>query len=197
MKYSPTATFLVLLESAMSESMKKTTFLKGRIAKCPHCGAICPPQVTQCPECHKAVDTSTEQIERRPILVPIETQGTERFEDDYVAVLQFLPSGTCISMSMEQPLILGRGATPESSNFLDLTHYNALKHGVSRRHCQLQRREHRLIVTDLGSSNYTYVNNERILPYQDQLIADGDRLIVGTLHIRIFFSPLPLPLHSG
>ncbi len=49
---------------------------------------------------------------------------------------------------------------------------------VSRRHCQLNAEGDTLAVKDLGSSNGTYVNNQRIT---EQQIEAGDRLVVGPI----------------
>ena len=53
---------------------------------------------------------------------------------------------------------------------------------VSRRHCELSVSGDRLSVKDLGSSNGTYVNNERITEAE---LKPGDRLAVGPIIFTI------------
>jgi pSer/pThr/pTyr-binding forkhead associated (FHA) protein len=49
---------------------------------------------------------------------------------------------------------------------------------VSRRHCELALEGDNVKVRDLGSSNGTYVNNQRIT---EQELAAGDRLVIGPI----------------
>ena len=101
-----------------------------------------------------------------------------------------MPSGTCIPLDVQAPVILGRNALTESGQLLDLTEFNAHQHGVSRQHCRLQRDGDCLIATDLDSANGTYLNGEPLLPYRDYILTHGDKLILGTLHVYVFFSTL-------
>jgi hypothetical protein len=102
-------------------------------------------------------------------------------------VLQLLPSAHCITLNLEHPIVLGRGALPGSEDVIDLTDYDARQHGVSRRHCLLTRDDTHLFAIDLGSTNGTYLNASRLDPQQAVVISSGDRLILGTLHMLITF----------
>ena len=53
---------------------------------------------------------------------------------------------------------------------------------VSRKHCSIVKSEQQLEVQDLGSSNGTYVNGERI---QKKSLRAGDRLRIGSLHFVV------------
>lgn len=57
------------------------------------------------------------------------------------------------------------------------------KGNVSKRHARILYREGRFIVTDLNSTNGTYVNRRRIT--QATIIRDGDKVYVGDFVIRI------------
>src|SRR6187431_2308146 len=57
------------------------------------------------------------------------------------------------------------------------------KGNVSKRHARVLHREGRFIVTDLNSTNGTYVNRRRIT--QATIIRDGDKVYVGDFVIRI------------
>lgn len=65
--------------------------------------------------------------------------------------------------------------------------------GVSRRHAALRSEGGRITVTDLGSSNGTYANGERISGEVE--LADGDEVQVGgaviTVHARSRLAPAP------
>ncbi len=131
-------------------------------------------------------------LNHQPFRVPAQEQGNKVLSPNMVVLLQMLPSGTCAWLTLETPLVLGRNTgetTGPTEHLFDLTPFNAEWHGVSRRHSLLRRTHQRLTITDLGSTNGTYLNGERLEPHQPVTIADGDHLIVGTLHIAIFFVP--------
>jgi len=53
---------------------------------------------------------------------------------------------------------------------------------VSRRHARLEKREHGWVLVDLGSTNFTRVNGERIR--REQELQDGDELTFGRARCR-------------
>jgi hypothetical protein len=52
--------------------------------------------------------------------------------------------------------------------------------GVSRQHTRLQRGPQGWAVTDLGSTNGTFVNGKRLAPQQDHALQTGDRITIGS-----------------
>src|SRR6187551_687628 len=57
------------------------------------------------------------------------------------------------------------------------------KGNVSKRHARLLYRDGRFIVTDLNSTNGTYVNRRRVT--QATIVREGDRIYVGDFVLRI------------
>ncbi|MBN1964196.1 MAG: FHA domain-containing protein, partial [Anaerolineae bacterium] len=109
-------------------------------------------------------------------------------------ILQFLPSGLCLPLALERPVVLGRIAVYEDQgdeDHIDLSDLNALRHGISRRHCLLRRLDNLILVRDLESTNGTVLNQELLIAHEDYPIVHGDRLILGTLNIVIAFSTRP------
>jgi len=158
---------------------------------CNHCGQILHGKDTPCPTCEDTPlprqRTSTQPLRRRPLAVASERKGNERFEAHANVLLQFFPSGVCYALSLVTPVVLGRGAAPDA-NILDLTELGAHRHGVSRQHCLIWRRGKHLVVTDLDSTNGTYLNGELLRPHEEYVVADGNQLILGTLHATVFFN---------
>lgn len=70
---------------------------------------------------------------------------------------------------------------------IDLTPYNAHEEGVSRLHAELIIVDNRVCLQDLNSRNGTYVNNEKIAPYIEHPIYDGDWIKLGRLRILVNF----------
>jgi len=78
---------------------------------------------------------------------------------------------------------------------VDLTEDLALDHGVSREHASIFRRNEIVVVEDLGSTNGTLLNGDRLAPFLPQLLKDGDQLQLGKLLVEVRFKSYQ-PLES-
>lgn len=116
--------------------------------------------------------------------------GTSFFDSTMALVLE--PRGS------DTPLIIYPGAQPEMTigriapgtstlPDIDLADYGAEEHGVSRLHAALRCRENTLTIRDLGSSNYTFVNGQRLQPGEPRCLRDGDEVRMGFLVLRVRF----------
>lgn len=174
---------------------KKPASLPDESLQCPACGAFNLALARTCVQCgadlpatDSQYDTpSTVPMRRKPQTIPVDRESPKRFPPEATALLQFLPSAVCYTVEIREPLILGRSTNATAEGILDLTPLNALAHGVSRRHCLLQRRGEYLSVMDLGSVNGTFLNDLKLMPFVDYVVSHGDHLILGTLHLAIFF----------
>jgi pSer/pThr/pTyr-binding forkhead associated (FHA) protein len=68
---------------------------------------------------------------------------------------------------------------------IDLTPYGGADTGVSRTHATLAYKNRQLYITDLGSSNGTYLNGERLQAHKPEAILIGEVLVLGRLTINI------------
>lgn len=112
-------------------------------------------------------------------------------EDDFRLDLQVGDDNIRVPLIADKIFILGRDqSTKPLGNMLniDLTNYNAIQQGVSRYHAGLQLEKSLLFVTDLESTNGTWLNGEPLPPYQKRLVRDGDELQLGNLIIKLSFS---------
>jgi pSer/pThr/pTyr-binding forkhead associated (FHA) protein len=50
---------------------------------------------------------------------------------------------------------------------------------VSRRHFQVRFESDVFYISDLGSTNGTYLNNNKLPPHEEHVIRDGDRVVLG------------------
>jgi pSer/pThr/pTyr-binding forkhead associated (FHA) protein len=76
----------------------------------------------------------------------------------------------------------------DSSPDIDLTPYDAMGKGVSRKHLEICRdMPFSLSIRDLNSANATYLNGGRLMPEQPAILRDGDQLRLGDLEITIQF----------
>ncbi len=70
---------------------------------------------------------------------------------------------------------------------IDLTPYGAMDRGVSRLHAQLELKDNKLYITDLNSTNGTYLNASRIEPFEARVLHKGDDVILGRLAVQVLF----------
>jgi pSer/pThr/pTyr-binding forkhead associated (FHA) protein len=94
---------------------------------------------------------------------------------------------TTIGLAVAESLIIGRADPPGFMPDVDLTYYNALEKGVSRRHAMITRSNNVLYIQDLGSRNQTILNDETLEPQQPYPLNDGDVLMVGALQIVVWY----------
>lgn len=68
---------------------------------------------------------------------------------------------------------------------VDLSPFEAYSQGVSRLHAALKVHRDRVAIMDLGSSNGTRVNGQKIVPHVDYPINQGDTIALGKLKIQV------------
>ncbi|GAP14610.1 protein containg FOG: FHA domain [Longilinea arvoryzae] len=68
---------------------------------------------------------------------------------------------------------------------VDLSPYEAYSQGVSRLHASIKIVGQRVTVMDLGSSNGTRVNGQKIIPHVDYPLSHGDIVSLGKLKFQI------------
>ncbi len=68
---------------------------------------------------------------------------------------------------------------------VDLSPFDAYAQGVSRLHAALKINKNRVAIMDLGSSNGTRVNGQKIVPHVDYPISHNDQIALGKLRIQV------------
>lgn len=109
-------------------------------------------------------------------------------------VVEFRIVGTpdIVRAPIAESMMIGR--RDEEADFtpeVDLTDYNAIDFGVSRRHAQLHARDNRVTIEDLGSSNGTYINDKQIPVYRPKRIHKGDKIRLGKMQLQVHFAVQP------
>ncbi len=74
-----------------------------------------------------------------------------------------------------------------ADNEIDLTPYGAQDRGVSRVHAELQIIDAVVHINDLGSTNGTFVNSQRLKPNTPTALRKGDELLLGRLAFQVLF----------
>ena len=93
-----------------------------------------------------------------------------------------------IMLAENMHCLLGRfSQTKPSAEAVDLNPYDAQEHGVSRIHAQLHMEDNRLFLTDLDSTNGTFIGSEKLNPHKPTEVHNGDQVRLGRLSMQVVF----------
>jgi hypothetical protein len=175
--------------------------------KCGNCGHENRAGIVFCENCGASLIGKQPLSTKALDVAPGNQSGNSATQSPLSAIVQemaiFKP-GDILKLSVEgttkpielQPkgeVILGRrdpatGTTPD----VDLTPFAGYRMGVSRRHAAIrQGDDNTLNVWDLGSSNGTFLNGQRLNAHRPYPLRDGDELRLGQMVIRVNFKPAP------
>ena len=151
---------------------------------CNSCGHRNPPESGFCSSCGSPLDLKGDRTVTLTAVDPL--QDAPGPEDDVVVTVGDLPRGVAVLIVRSGPqagdrFALSTGETrlgrhPDSEIMLDdIT--------VSRRHAAIEQTTEGYVVTDAGSLNGTYVNQERI---ERAVLHHGDELQVGKFRLVLF-----------
>ncbi len=151
---------------------------------CNTCGHRNPPDSAFCSSCGSALDLKNDRTVTLTAVDPL--QDAPGPDDDIVVTVGDLPRGAAVLIVRSGPQAGDRfaltadetrlGRHPDSEIMLDdIT--------VSRRHAAIERTDEGYVVTDAGSLNGTYVNQERI---ERAVLQHGDELQVGKFRLVLF-----------
>ena len=107
-------------------------------------------------------------------------------ESESMVSLRMVDSGKLYNLSGRTEYSLGRIA--EGQPILpdvDLSEFEAYSQGVSRLHASIKVGPQRISIMDLGSSNGTRVNGQKIVPHVDYPVKHGDIIALGKLKIQL------------
>jgi CheY-like chemotaxis protein len=158
---------------------------------CRNCKAPLTSNLGVCLKCGTIVKISSEPETTRlqtTLATPVKpwSRGTANLPNTGAITLTI--QGNKLKLPEAENLIIGRfGSEQPSEVLVDLSQFEALKHGVSRRHLKLHHKDGLLYITDLGSSNGTFLNDRRVVPYTERIIRNGDTLKLGGLEVRVEF----------
>src|SRR5258708_398716 len=95
-----------------------------------------------------------------------------------------------IIVPLVKDLLLGRFSpgSAEPQAYVDLSSYNAMDQGVSRKHVMLRRLGTDIVAVDVESTNGTWLNGIRLTPNQPITLRSADRLLLARLALQVYFS---------
>ncbi|MRS04040.1 FHA domain-containing protein [bacterium] len=165
---------------------------------CPNCHNKELPGAYFCSECGTQL-LSLEFLSTRMISKPSEGQSItetasssiptrkviQKQKDPNIS-LHVVDNGKVIHLSDKKDFTLGRAVEGQSIlPDVDLSAYDAFSQGVSRMHVSLRIFNGDVYVMDLGSSNGTKINGQKIVPHVEYSISHGDLVSLGRLKVQV------------
>jgi len=155
--------------------------------RCPSCGVSHPYNTLFCDQCGARLVgsgslASTEEIGSTHTKPQTPVSPTERPETPTRLVLALAHEEMEIPLPLTRKVVLGRfDPGRKKGPDIDLAAHQAYERGVSRQHAILYQSGNQFYVEDLSSRNGTFVNGQRLEPFQAHPVDHGDEIRLGTL----------------
>lgn len=165
---------------------------------CPHCGKSNQKHEVVCYSCGQLLALSASEFETHSLAETNDlAYSNDFFSADSTLILQIRATNTREAKTfqvrpqkIDHEMVIGRTATGSAVvPDIDLGPQGGDKLGVSRLHLTLryESKTHTLNVYDLGSSNGSYINGQRLHPHEVRVLRDGDELRLGKLVLNVRF----------
>ncbi len=178
----------------MTEVKPTENSLAGGSLVCPHCQAPVRPGELICRNCNQALVGPIPSAATRALQKAEETfeNGRPRIGSALHQRLQrvtLMIDGKQAPLPSGQKLIIGRldPNVPASMPDIDLTPYKAIELGVSRQHIEITWKNDLIYVADVGSTNGTLLNGQRLIAGIERILRDHDVLMIGHMEVRVHF----------
>jgi pSer/pThr/pTyr-binding forkhead associated (FHA) protein len=126
----------------------------------------------------------------------IKINYSEKFEDFSVdekiipangIAVYFAGTTKPVEILNAQEFVIGRRIIETSESFLDLSDFDGFKMGLSRRHAMVRHTETGYEIIDLSSTNGTWLNDERLVPYTPYPLPSGSQLRLSRIRLFIYY----------
>jgi hypothetical protein len=164
----------------------------GAITKCPNCGAPIRAGELVCHNCNYSltgISGSTRALEKAE-----ETFEFSRTKSIGTAIgklqrISFIIEGSELTLPTGTRLVIGRRDTTATATMpdVDLARFDAENLGVSRQHIELTWRSGLIYVNDMGSTNGTLLNGQRLVAGIERILRDNDELVIGHMRAIVHF----------
>ena len=160
--------------------------------ECFNCGCACKYGELSCPRC-QTMFASGGRTRKLKDEVTVYQQDRKRSTGEvFVEPNQSITlhiNGASMALPASMSLIIGRASDipGDVQPDIDLNPFRAGEYGVSRHHVKISRGRESAQVTDLGSSNGTFLNGRPIGANTTRLLRNGDEIQLGHLKVNVTF----------
>jgi len=154
------------------------------VTKCPVCNAEVEPDDTFCSSCGASLTAAPAPVPEPAVPAPAEATPLPSAPAGVGPRLVVVASGAEIPLPAKAEILLGR-EDPISGIFpdVDMTPHGGDEGGISRRHARMIVDKGMYFVEDLDSTNYTFVNKQKLVPKTPQVVSDGDEIRLGRVNL--------------
>jgi hypothetical protein len=160
------------------------------VKPCALCGASNPASADFCEHCGTSFDPTLVNIRELYDLPLIGSDRTARVayvNEDHLT-FYVVKAQEQIDVPLQPKILIGRSDGTGILPALDLRPYEVDRMGVSRHHALIQRVQHQFTVMDLDSRFGTYLNDRKLMPYQEHGLRNGDLLRLGFFLMYVYFA---------
>jgi hypothetical protein len=165
---------------------------------CPACHLLNDMAATECEHCgvpfeggvSSAESTTTHVGGDTSYLTPETQAALENMERDVPenGLALFLANhDQPFDVRTDDDFILGRKMGEPLGTVVDLTPFNAFSMGISRQHARIQRVENGYQITDLNSTNGTWLNEGRLPPDQPVPLPNAAQIRLGRMRLYVIY----------
>jgi len=104
-------------------------------------------------------------------------------------------SANPIHISLTHQLVLGRVEGTHQDPCLNLAAYGATEKGMSHQHAALELIGKTVMLTDLSSTNGTFLNGQQLSPKQPVIVRSSDEIRLGQLVVYIYYENKDVLVH--
>jgi pSer/pThr/pTyr-binding forkhead associated (FHA) protein len=162
---------------------------------CPICKNKNEQEAAICRHCVAPLNTES-RLRATTRNTEIKLNYSEKFEEINVdekiipasgIAVYFAGTTKAVEILTEKEFVIGRRVIENTSeSFLDLSDFDGFKMGLSRRHAMIRRTESEYEIIDLSSTNGTWLNDKRLVPYTPYPLPSGSQLRLSRIRLYIF-----------
>lgn len=163
---------------------------------CPACQLLNDAAATECVYCgvpfesgvSSTASTTSQVAGYTTLLSPEDLNNVERTVPENGIAFYLSDHERPFDVRTEDDIILGRKTDETLGKIVDLTPFNAFSMGISRRHVRIQRMEENgYLITDLNSTNGTWLNEVRLPPDQPTPLPNAVQIRLGKMRLYVIY----------
>jgi hypothetical protein len=166
----------------------------GAATKCPNCNTVARAGELVCRNCSfplngGGLSNATRTLEKAEETFELTRSKTIGSAIGKLQKVSLIIDGVELQLPTGSRLVIGRRDATVTAPIpdVDLTRFDADNLGVSRQHIELSWRSGLIYVADMGSTNGTLLNGQRLDAGIERILRDNDVLVIGHMRTIVHF----------